>query len=540
MTSRWRLAVVAAVALATALLCLSPVRAQFGINKTASEQEKIQGEFWLKKEKKRKKKKKAERLLSCPPCSKTARESRPFLQAPPPPCIPFESLVGSEFRGFSSNEVCMKYNDKPRASSLTEHVPSLLPLSPSLLRLSPSPLSSSPDLWLKIQKSHHAKVEAIAVAANATKALASAANATLHKKIVRFWVWAGVGACGRVGHFFALLCFALLCFALLCFALLCYPLLSFFFLVEESTHTRTNKKRFSDKRPFHPSLPPSLPPSQDDFSAVYDHAKCSSVAQCPANCPSVAQCPAVALLQEQAKTLLEITPLIIAEALDLRYRSEAQQYQLVNQQNQLLALQAQQGSPPPSPVIPYNQTTCSATPFSDFNSKVGTWVAVDWNQLAAAGQACNEGLPTATCSGVCANYNLRCDPCATSRALSCGTPLFYALQQAGKANIDIQYRVQALAGVTPPPPNAQIGTGCDVSGQGPLTSTTTIGNDQTICGDPIIPTANWPDFQNFLDPASPNYNNPADACSIPLRGKTVSCAGCEAFVQTGTVCYCAT
>jgi len=46
MTSRWRLAVVAAVALATAFLCLSPVHAQFGINKTASEQEKIQGEFW--------------------------------------------------------------------------------------------------------------------------------------------------------------------------------------------------------------------------------------------------------------------------------------------------------------------------------------------------------------------------------------------------------------------------------------------------------------------------------------------------------------
>jgi len=64
------------------------------------------------------------------------------------------------------------------------------PLSSSLLP-SPPPLSSSPDLWQKIQKSHHAKVEAIAVAANATKALASAANATLHRKIVRFWVGGG-------------------------------------------------------------------------------------------------------------------------------------------------------------------------------------------------------------------------------------------------------------------------------------------------------------------------------------------------------------
>ena len=78
MTSRWRLAVVAAVALATALLSLSPVRAQFGINKTASEQEKNQGEFWSKKEKKRKKKKK---IALLPPMLKNSTGEPPFFFA---------------------------------------------------------------------------------------------------------------------------------------------------------------------------------------------------------------------------------------------------------------------------------------------------------------------------------------------------------------------------------------------------------------------------------------------------------------------------
>ena len=81
MTSRWRLAVVAAVALATALLSLSPVRAQFGINKTASEQEKIQGEFWSKKEKKRKKKKKSREIALLPPMLKNSTGEPPFFFA---------------------------------------------------------------------------------------------------------------------------------------------------------------------------------------------------------------------------------------------------------------------------------------------------------------------------------------------------------------------------------------------------------------------------------------------------------------------------
>jgi hypothetical protein len=272
-------------------------------------------------------------------------------------------------------------------------------------------------------------------------------------------------------------------------------------------------------------------------------ANCASVAQCPANCASVAQCPAVALLQEQAKVLLEITPLIIAEAVDLRFRSDSQQSQLINQQSQLLALKAQQTNPPPPPIIPYNQAACDATDFSNFNSNVGTWVAVDWNPESAAAQACSEGIPTASCAAVCANFNLRCDPCATSRALSCGNSLFYALQQAGKTNNDIQYRVAALAGATPPQPNAQIGTTCVApSGTGPLTSTTTIGNDQAVCGDgldPPILTANWPDFQNFVNPSFPSYNNPATACTLPLRGKSAPVPGSLALVQTGSVCYCA-
>ena len=133
-------------------------------------------------------------------------------------------------------------------------------------------------------------------------------------------------------------------------------------------------------------------------------------------------------------------------------------------------------------------------------------------------------------------------PCATSRALSCTTPLFYALQQTGKSNADILSHVGVLQGVTPPPPNAQIGTGCEAGTRGPLTSSTTIGNNQAVCGDgldPAITTAEWPNTQNFNNPAGANYNNPATACDIPLRKKDIPCAGCVAFVQTGSVCYCA-
>ena len=276
-------------------------------------------------------------------------------------------------------------------------------------------------------------------------------------------------------------------------------------------------------------------------------ANCASVAQCPANCASVAQCPAVTLLQEQVNTLLEITPDIIAEVADLEFRSDALQFQLINQQNQIIKLQAAQPAPfpPPNPVVPYNQATCDATNFSDFNSRVGTWVAVDWGNLASATNACNQGPSSATCSAVCANYNLRCDPCATSRALSCTTPLFYALQQAGKSNEEILNNVRVLAGVTPPPPNAQLGPACTViASSGPLTSTTTIGTNQAICGDGSsfdpIPTAHWPDLQNFVESTAPKYNDPATACDKPVREKTFACSGCPALVQTGSVCYCTT
>ena len=270
------------------------------------------------------------------------------------------------------------------------------------------------------------------------------------------------------------------------------------------------------------------------------------MAQCPANCASVAQCPAVVQLQDQVKVLLEVTPLLIAEIADLDNRANAQNYQLINQQSQILALQAAVNSTnTTNPVVPYNATQCAATNFSDFNNKVGTWVAVDWEKGSTASsepafQACREGPPTATCSAVCGNYNLRCDPCATSRALSCQTPLFYALQQAGKTNADILFRVAALQGVPPPPPNATIGTGCSTL-PGPLTSSTTIGNNQAVCGvglEPPIPTANWPNTQNFVNPLDPNYRNPAMACDIPLRGKEAE-PGSVAIVQTGSVCYCA-
>ena len=314
-----------------------------------------------------------------------------------------------------------------------------------------------------------------------------------------------------------------------------------------STHSRPLTVTF-------PTPPPRL--SQEDISAVYDHAKCASVAQCPANCASVAQCPAncasvaqcpeIALLQEKVNVLLEITPEIIAEVADLRYESDAQQYQLINQQSKILALQAASNTTnSTNPVIPFNQTACAATNFSDFNNNVGTWVAVDWETGGTGGtgpgtQACNEGQPTATCAAVCANYNLRCNPCTTSRALSCTTPLFYALQQAGKSDADIQFRVEVLRNVPPPPPNAQIGTSC-FSSFGPLTSTTNIGNNQAVCGDvlnPAIPTASWPNTQNFVDPGDIGYNNPATACSIPLRGKSAPAPGSVAIVQTGSVCYC--
>lgn len=77
--------------------------------------------------------------------------------------------------------------------------------------------------------------------------------------------------------------------------------------------------------------------------------------------------------------------------------------------------------------------------------------------------------------------------------------------------------------MTPPPPNAQIGTTCEAGTRGPLTSAATIGNRQAICGDggsiPPIPTASWPNAQNFVDPAGQSYNNPATACNIPILGK---------------------
>ena len=55
------------------------------------------------------------------------------------------------------------------------------------------------ELWRKIQKLHDTKVQAIAAAANVTRALASAGNVTLHRKIVRV-LWGVVGVGGTVGE----------------------------------------------------------------------------------------------------------------------------------------------------------------------------------------------------------------------------------------------------------------------------------------------------------------------------------------------------
>ena len=193
------------------------------------------------------------------------------------------------------------------------------------------------------------------------------------------------------------------------------------------------------------------------------------------------------------------------------------------------------------------------TSLSDFNSTVGAWVATDWTRAAATGgpgsdRTCAQGQPTATCADVCANLNLRCNPCATARALACQTPLFYALQQAGKSDPDILTAAgkpgQVLNGVPPPPRNGFVGTGCtSVSGAVAGWSDVNIANSQAVCGDgasePPIQTASWPFTQNFFSPADAGYKTPESACTLPIRGKQPGPnPGDFPLVEYGTVCYC--
>ena len=281
-----------------------------------------------------------------------------------------------------------------------------------------------------------------------------------------------------------------------------------------------------------------------DWGAALGKAKAPAT-----DCAAVAACPSIVALQDKVDVLWEASPVIIAEVAQLGAQLNSVFTQLLNLQSQVQA-----GLPnATAPVIPYNATVCAATNFSDFNSTVGAWVATDWTRAAATGgpgsdQTCAQGQPTATCADVCANLNLRCNPCATARALACQTPLFYALQQAGKSDPDILTAAgkpgQVLNGVPPPPRNGFVGTGCtSVSGAVAGWSDVNIANSQAVCGDgasePPIQTASWPFTQNFFSPADAGYKTPESACTLPIRGKQPGPnPGDFPLVEYGTVCYC--
>jgi hypothetical protein len=137
---------------------------------------------------------------------------------------------------------------------------------------------------------------------------------------------------------------------------------------------------------------------------------------------------------------------------------------------------------------------------------------------------------------------------ATARALACQTPLFYALQQAGKSDPDILTAAgrpgQVLNGVPPPPRNGFVGTGCTSVGGAVLGwSDVNIANSQAVCGDgasePPIQTASWPFTQNFFSQADAGYKTPESACTLPIRGKQPGPnPGDFPLVEYGTVCYC--
>jgi hypothetical protein len=203
---------------------------------------------------------------------------------------------------------------------------------------------------------------------------------------------------------------------------------------------------------------------------------------------------------------------------------------------------------PPSSVLPYNETTCRAIPYTNYtNDAVRGWVFFGKSGSKPFSDTCSIQFNTApTCAQICAQKGQKCDPCGMSK-LNCQNAVYWAAQQT-------KLSLQGLGSLTmlnryppyiPGPweqsvcANATYDGNADGIPRG-YTNLPGITFMEAVCpqtpgGQGLLATS-WSAPKNYYDKNGFNYIDPSTLCDLPVATTTGE-TGLQ-LVTFSTACYC--